>query len=90
MIYVMFPLTVDMSIGYKEPPSILRHRASGNEGLDELEVPYAVDEWTWGNHGNPPGSPAAQATAYQKILTPSRAEHGPEGVFVLSPYSVED
>ncbi len=49
MIYVMFPLTVDMSIGYKEPPSILRHRAWGNEGQDELEVPYAVDEWTRGS-----------------------------------------
>ncbi len=37
-----------MSIEYKETPSILRHRAWGNEGLDSPEVPYAVEEWTWG------------------------------------------
>ena len=53
-----------MSVGYKETPSILRHRAWGNEGLDEQEVPYAVEEWTRGNESNPPGLPAAQSLAH--------------------------
>ncbi len=34
-----FRLTADKIVGYKGSPSILRDRAWGNEGLDELEVP---------------------------------------------------
>lgn len=29
-----------------------------------------------------PAPPLAQSLVYQKILTPSGAEHGPEGVFI--------
>jgi hypothetical protein len=39
---------VQRSVEYREAPSDLRHRAWGNEGLDESEVPYAVEVWTRG------------------------------------------
>ncbi len=60
-----FGLTADKIVGYKGNPSILRHRAWGNEGLDNPEVPYAVDECTRGHESNPLGPHAAQSTANQ-------------------------
>ncbi len=60
-----FGLTADKIVGYKGNPSILRHRAWGNEGLDNPEVPYAVDECTRGHESNPLGPNAAQSTANQ-------------------------
>ena len=71
-----------MSVGYKETPSDLRHRAWGNEGLEEPEVPYAVEEWTRGDDGNPPGH-LWHNRWRTTHLNAFGAEHGPEGVFIL-------
>ncbi len=72
-----------MSIEYKETPSILRHRAWGNEGLDESEVPYAVDEWTGVTTVIPLAHPRhnCRRTTHSDALS-GGARPG-EGVFVL-------
>ncbi len=69
---------------YKDTPSDLRHRAWGNEGLDESEVPYAVEEWNRGNDSNPPAPTSGTIAGAPNTQTPSLAEHGPRGCFILS------